>query len=207
MEPDQPVRLAPMLLPHALRALAGLIPIGASLVIWTIGTGFSILAGLGAVGGRGLDLGAEVDSGLTLIGLVGMGFFGLVWLMLLFVGVREVVAEGGVLVEDGAGSAANALAAARTALERHSATEPGELDGSSTLRVANGREQAMVMIRTVGPDLRIGWTVWRVRSTVNMIIEMVSGRRGGDLATLQADYGSSMTRLVASAVDRGAAAR
>jgi hypothetical protein len=48
-----------------------------SLLFWLVGTGFSILAGLGAVGGRGLELGPAIDSGLSLLGVGGMVVFGM----------------------------------------------------------------------------------------------------------------------------------
>src|ERR1700704_3547140 len=91
---------ATSLRPHLLRSLVFLTPVAISLVVLLIGMGFSILAGLGSVsggGGGGLNLGPEVNSGLAVIGLGGVLVFGMVWIGSLFVPVREIVAEDGLL--------------------------------------------------------------------------------------------------------------
>jgi hypothetical protein len=195
-----------VLLPHLTRTVVFLAPVLISLVCWMVGVGFSILAGLGMVGGRGFDLGPDVDAGLSLIGLAGMALFGLLWLVSLFAAVREVLAEGGVLVEDGAGAREAIQDALRGRLEQHSPPlriRTGQLEGSPALRVDNGAEKALVVIRPIGRDLRIGWAMWRNRSTVSMLLDSFPGRRGRDDAVLQQDSCATMRGLLDTAVVEG----
>jgi hypothetical protein len=191
----------PTLLPHLVRSIAFLAPVVISLVFWLIGTGFSIVAGLGAVGGSGLELGPAIDSGLSLLGLAGLVFFGMVWLASLFVGVREVVAEGGVLIEDGAQALAAVYDSVQARVNRQCppfAVRSGEFEKNPTLRVSNDREEALIIVRTSGPDLRIGWSMWRIRSTVTLIGDLLPGKRGNDVALLQADSSSALRELLNS---------
>jgi hypothetical protein len=180
--------------PHIVRSAAFLLPVAVSLVVLSIGMGFSILTGLRVVGGSGaggLDLGPEAASGLTLIGLAGTSVFGIVWILSLFVSVREVVGEGSVVIASSSGSAADARDAVRARLEEHG-TElvlgSGDLDGHPTLRVHDGDgTHALVLVRPAGRDLRVSWTSWRNRSTSTLIIDQFSGRRGQDIALLDSD--------------------
>ena len=197
----------PTLLPHLVRSIAFLAPVAISLLFWLVGTGFSIVAGLGAVGGSGLELGPAIDSGLSLLGLAGLVFFGMVWLASLFVGVREVVAEGGVLIEDGAHALAAVYGSMQSRVNRQSppfAVRSGEFEENPTLRVSNDREEALIIVRASGPDLRIGWSMWRVRSTVTLIGDLLPGKRGNDVALLQADSSSAMRELLNSVTQHSA---
>jgi hypothetical protein len=195
-----------VLLPHLTRTVVFLAPVLVSLVCWLVGTGFSILAGLGMVGGRGFDLGADVDAGLMLLGSAGLALFGLVWLVSLCLSVREVLAVGGVLVEDGAAAREAIEHALQTRLERHSppfTVRVDELNGGPAMRVSSGAEKALIVIRPIGRDLRVGWSMWRNRSTVNMLIDSFPGRRGRDEAMLQADSCATMRGLLANAILEG----
>lgn len=197
---------ATSLRPHLLRSLVFLTPVAISLVVLLIGMGFSVLAGLGSVsGGRGLDLGAEVDSGLALIGLGGAAVFGMVWIVSLFMPVREVVAEDGLLLEDRARSCAAVYDSIKGRVERHSPpfdVSSGELDSNPTLKITNDDETALVVVHPAGPDLRIGWTLWRMRSTVSMVLDTFPGKRGDDLVHLRADSCSAMGQLLQNALER-----
>jgi hypothetical protein len=199
---------ATSLRPHLLRSLVFLTPVAISLVVLLTGMGFSILAGLGSVsGGRGLDLGAEVDSGLSLIGLGGAAVFGMVWIVSLFVPVREVVAEDGLLLEDRAQGVSAVYDSIKATVERHCppfTVSAGVLDGSPTLRITNGDESALVVVHPAGPDLRIGWTLWRTRSTTSMVLDTFPGKRGDDLVQLRADSCSAMGQLLQHALEHGA---
>jgi hypothetical protein len=189
------------------RSIAFLAPVVISLLFWMIGTGFSIVAGLGAVGGSGLELGPAIDSGLSLLGLAGLVFFGMVWLASLFVGVREVVAEGGVLIEDGAQALAAVYGSMQARVNRQCppfAVRSGEFETNPTLRVSNDREEALIIVRKSGPDLRIGWSMWRIRSTVTLIGDLLPGKRGNDGALLQADSCSAMRELLNSVTEYSA---
>jgi hypothetical protein len=199
--------LWPTLLPHLVRTIVFLVPVAVSLLLWTIGTGFSIVAGLGAVGGSGVELGPAIDAGLSLLGLAGLVFFGMIWLASLFVGVREVVADGGVLIENGAQSLAAVHSSMRARVERQSppfAVRSGEFAKNPTLRISNDREEALVIFRSTGPDLRIGWSMWRIRSTATLIFELLPGKRGNDVALLQSDSSSAMRELLNSATGHSA---
>lgn len=197
--------------PHLLRSLVFLTPVAISLVVLLIGMGFSILAGLGSVsGGRGLDLGADVDSGLALIGLGGAALFGMVWIVSLFVPVREVVAEDGLLLEDRAQAVAAVYETIKDRVERHSppfAVKTGDMDTGPTLRISNEDESALVVVHAAGPDLRIGWTLWRTRSTTSMVLDTFPGRRGDELVHLRADSCSAMGQLLQNALEHGARTR
>jgi hypothetical protein len=202
---------ATSLRPHLLRSLVFLAPVAISLVVLLIGMGFSILAGLGSVsGGRGLDLGAEVDSGLSLIGLGGAAVFGMVWIVSLFVPVREVVAEDGLLLEDRARSVSAVYDSIKTRVERHSppfTVSTGQLDSNPTLRITNDDESALVAVHPSGPDLRIGWTLWRTRSTAAMVLDTFPGKRGDDLVHLRANSCSAMGQLLQNALEHAARTR
>lgn len=198
--------------PHLLRSLVFLVPVALSLVVLLIGMGFSILAGLGSVagGGSGLNLGPEVNSGLTLIGLGGTIITGMVWVLSLFVPVREVVAEDGLLLEGRAQTVAAVYDSIKAKLELHSppfTIRSGELDASPTLRINNEDESALVVVHAAGPDLRIGWTLWRTRSTSSMVLDTFPGKRGNDLVHLRADSCSAMGQLLQNALEHGARTR
>lgn len=204
---DSERSLWPTLLPHLLRSIVFLAPVVISLLFWMIGTGFSLVAGLGAVGGSGLSLGPAIDSGLSLLGVAGLVFFGMVWLVSLFVGVREVVAEGGVLIEGGARSLAAVHGSMRVRVDRQCppfVVRSGEVDGNPTLRVSNDREEALIIVRPSGPDLRIGWSMWRIRSTATLIGDLLPGKRSNDVALLQADSSSAMRELLNSVTQHSA---
>jgi hypothetical protein len=196
--------------PHLLRSLVFLTPVAISLVVLLTGMGFSILAGLGSVsGGRGLDLGADVDSGLSLIGLGGAAVFGMVWIVSLFVPVREVVAEDGMLLEDRAQAVSAVYDSIKAKVERHNppfTVSAGLMDENPTLRITNEDESALVVVHPAGPDLRIGWTLWRTRSTASMVLDTFPGRRGDDLVHLRADSCAAMGQLLQNALEHGASA-
>lgn len=198
--------------PHLLRSLVFLTPVAISLVVLLIGMGLSILAGLGSVsgGGGGLDLGPSVNSGLLLIGLGGVVLFGMVWIVSLFVPVREVVAEDGLLLEGRAQAVASVYDSIKAKVERHSppfSVKPGELDKDPTLRISNEDEIALVVVHPAGPDLRIGWTLWRTRSTSSMVLDTFPGKRGNDLVHLRADSCSAMGQLLQNALEHAARTR
>lgn len=198
-----------VLLPHLARAGAFLVPVLVSLLLWAVGTGSSILSGLGAVSGRGVGLGPGADAGLILIGLCGICFFGLIWLIMLFVGVREVIADDGLLIRGAAGSLEQVCRAVQSALDEDSpplTVRRDQLVEGPVLRVGGDREEALIVLRAVASDLRVGWTMWRTRSTVNLVIELLPGRRGMEDAVLQAEGAGAMWQLLRGAVERGARA-
>jgi hypothetical protein len=98
-----------------------------------------------------------------------------VWIIVLFVPLREPIAEYGLLVEGRA--AASVLAYWWIMNTAHARQSPfslqfGKVLGTPVLIMTNGRERGLVVVRPVGTDLYAGWTMWRSRSTVVMIGHM-----------------------------------
>jgi hypothetical protein len=192
--------------PHLIRSAVFVVPLLASLLVWAVGVGFSVLAGLGSVsGGGGRDLlGQAVNSGLALFGLLGMVVFGTAWLLSLFVPVREVVAEDGMSVRD----RASALDAVHTSIlarvQRNCppfTVRADTLDGHPSLVLGGEGLHALLVVRPVGPDARIGWTVWRSRSTSTLALEALAGRQTQNIALLDADAGAMLRDLLRAAVE------
>jgi len=197
---------APTLWPHLVRSIVLLTPVAVSLIFLLVGMGFSIMAGLGAVSSRGMDLGPSIDSGLMLLGTGGIVVFGMVWLVSLFVPFREVVAGDGVLIEDAATAATAVYGSIKARVDRRAppfTVRPGQLDGSPALRVSSDSESALIIVRESGPDLRVGWTMWRSRSAVGLIGDMFPGARGHDIALLRENSCSTMRELLKSATEHG----
>jgi hypothetical protein len=193
--------------PHLLRSAVFLLPVAVSLVVLLIGMGFSILTGLSVVGGSGARpiIGPEVSSGLTLFGLGGAVVTGLAWFASLFAAVRETVGEGSGRIEDGSGDAVEVRDLVRDHLGRRCPSwnlRVGEVDGHPSLSVDDGDgTSAVIIVRAVGPDLRIAWSASRTRSTGALILDQFPGSRGSDLSLLDADAASAMAGYVGGAVE------
>lgn len=176
-------------------------------VIWLIGLTLSTLSAMSMIGVKtAVDLGPAIDSGMSIIGLGGMVLVAVVWLTALLVPVRELFAGGGVLLPDGADRQLSVRDGIQATLERR--CPPFELylddlDGSPGLQLRNDDEWAMVVIQVLGPDLHVGWTVWRNRSTLSLVSGIVSqsGSRAGDDQLLRAGSSSAMRELLRRAVD------
>jgi hypothetical protein len=192
----------PVLLPHLVRSVVLLVPVAVSTLVWAVGIGFGILGGMGMVGGGGFTPGPAINSGLTVLGVAGMTLFGMIWIVSLFAGVREVVAEDGLFLAGGASGAATVASAVEARLRERAEAKVriGRVDGYPVVRVKEGREEALILVRSVGDDLRIGWAMWRSRSTVALVIDVFPGRRGDELALLQHDAGTVMWEAVTAAV-------
>lgn len=199
--------------PHLLRSATFLLPAVVSLLFLSLGMGFSALAGLSMVGGSGGRpiIGPEVAGGMTLLGLGGVVVTGLAWIISLFVPVLETIGEGARRIVDGAGGAASARDAIAEHLGRRCPDwklRPSDLEGHPALSV-NDRDgnSSVVMARAIGPDLRISWTVGRVRSTSTLVLDQFPGKRGADLLLLDADSASAMAMCLEEAVGRVAQPR
>jgi hypothetical protein len=99
-----------------------------------------------------------------------------VWIIALFLPLREPIAEYGLLIEGRAAAAAvsywwimNTVRARQTPFDARLA----RVEEVPILLVANGREQGLVVVRPIGTDLYVGWTMWRSRSTVVLIAHML----------------------------------
>jgi hypothetical protein len=97
------------------------------------------------------------------------------WIVVLFLPLNEPIAEYGLLIEGRA--AASTLAYWWIMNTAHARQSPfslqfGRVLGTPVLLMANRRERGLVVVRPVGTDLYVGWTMWRSRSTVIMICHM-----------------------------------
>lgn len=196
-----------MLRTHLLRSAAFLLPVAVSLLLLAVGMGFSVLAGLGAVGGGGARpiLGPEEASGITLFGLGGIVVTGLAWFASLFVPIREVLGEGSRQIDNGSGDPAGVRDLVRDHIVRRCPSwnlRPDEIDGHPSLSLEDGDgTSAVIMVRAVGPDLRIAWSASRTRSTSALILDQFPGKRGSDLILLDSDAASAMAGYVGDAVE------
>ncbi len=195
--------------PHLIRSTIFLVPVLASLLVWAVGVGSSSLVVLGSVSGGGGPalMGQAVNSGLTLFGLVGMVIFGTAWSLSLFVPVREVVVEDGATIP----GRADALGAVHTSiLARLEQSCPpfnvrtDTLDGHPSLVIGGEGLHALLVVRPMGPDARVGWTVWRSRSTSTLALEALAGRQSQNFALLDADAGTMLRDLLRGAVELAA---
>jgi hypothetical protein len=186
-------------------------------VIWLIGLTLSTLSAMSMIGVKtAVDLGPAIDSGMSILGLGGMVLVAVAWLVALMVPVREFVAGGGVLLPEAAGRQTSVRDDIQATLERRCPPfelDPDDLDDTPGLQLRNEHEWAMVVLRVIGPDLHVGWTVWRNRSSLSLIGgimgDMVDGGRAGDGQLLRASSSSAMRELLRGAVEgaAGAAAR
>jgi hypothetical protein len=124
------------------------------------------------------------------------------------------VAGRGVLLRDCAGRRDAVREAIRAAVERNCPPfhlYPDDLDGIPALRLRSDQEWAMVVAREIGPDLHVGWTMWRSRSTFGLLGailgDLVDGSRANDAQLLQAGSSSALRALLDTAVSRTATLR
>jgi hypothetical protein len=97
------------------------------------------------------------------------------WVVILFLPLREPIAEYGLLIEGRA--PASTLAYWWIMNTAHARQSPfslqfGKVLGTPILLMQNNRERGLVVVRPVGTDLYVGWTMWRSRSTIVMIGHM-----------------------------------
>lgn len=197
--------------PHLVRSAVFLALIGVFVTCWAVGLTFSTLAALAQVGVRTPDLGPAANAFLTLFGLGGMIVFGLGWLLSLLVPVREFVDGADVLLIDAADRRATALDTMRTLLEDRCppfTLVDGKADGQPSLRLRSDDAWAVVDVREIGPDLYIGWSMWRDRSTIRLFgrvfADMVRGSQAPDPKRAAARSTAAMRELLHHALDRTA---
>jgi hypothetical protein len=181
---------------------------------WAVGLTFSTLSALSSVGVRTLDLGPEIDSALSLVGLGGMIVFGIAWMLSLFISIREFIAENGVLLEDAAQRLDSVYDVARGTVGKRCPPfelTTDEIEGSPTLRVGTDREWAVLIVQRIGPDLYVGWTMWRSRSTMDLVgrifSDMFSGSSADEPRLLEASLCAAMQELVDTAVEQSISPR
>jgi hypothetical protein len=198
--------------PHVARSVILLTIAFVFLTFWMIGLTSSLLGGLSTVGLQALVLPPDISSTLALVGLGGFMIFLLTWIASLFAPVKEAVAEGNVLLEDSAARVASVFEAVRAGVEPRCppfTLEVDELGNHPSLFVSNGREWAVVVVREIGPDLLVSWTMWRNRSTMAVVArtlsEMFSGARADDPELLRAGSCSALRQLLRTATRRATA--
>jgi hypothetical protein len=130
-----------------------------------------------------------------------------VWFIVLFVPLREPIAEYGLLIEGRA--PASTLAYWWIMNTAHARQSPfslqfGKVLGTPVLIMANRRERGLVVVRPVGSDLYVGWTMWRGRSTVVMIGHMFRDLFQNPLAAdVRAASGRALRELIHSLTREG----
>ena len=129
------------------------------------------------------------------------------WVIILFVPLREPIAEYGLLIEGRA--PATTLAYWWIMNTAHARQSPfslqfGKVLGTPILIMQNGRERGLVVVRPVGTDLYVGWTMWRSRSTVVMIGHMFRDLFQNPLAAdVRSASGRALRELIHSLAREG----
>jgi hypothetical protein len=147
--------------------------------------------------------------------LVAFGYFLLTvlvfitigWLISLFVPVAEPIAEYGLLIEGRAAAHARSYWwIMNTIRGRQSPFHPrlGRAGGHPILLLAAGRQHAMVIVRPVGTDLYVGWTMWRSRSAAVLIAHIFRDMFSSPLAAeVRASSARALRELVHSVTREG----
>ncbi|GAA3260807.1 hypothetical protein ACFO1B_55965 [Dactylosporangium siamense] len=179
-----------------------------SFFLWMI----SLFATVVSMTSGGFPGGGGGDSGG---GLIGLSYFLMViqllivvaWVVSLFLPLREPIAEYGLLIEGrGAAYAIAYWSIMNTTQARHSPflSRLGRIEGLPVLYLVNGREQGLVVVKPVGTDLYVGWTMWRQRSTVVMIGHLFRDAfQGGPQSDVRAASSRALRELIHSVTREG----
>jgi hypothetical protein len=129
------------------------------------------------------------------------------WIIALFLPVREPIAEYGQLIEGRAQVPATAYVWIMNAM--HGRQSPftaqyAKFQGVPIILLVNGRDHGLVVVRSVGTDLYVGWTMWRARSTIVMIGHIFRDMFATDLAAdVRAASGRALRELIHSVAREG----
>jgi len=175
-----------------------------ALLSWVIGV---IAKTAGTFDRDARDFGDSMFS-LTTFMLVVLCLLILAWLVSLFLPVREPLAEYGLLIEGRA--AANAVAywwITETARSRQSPfkMEVMKVRKTPVLVLTHDRVHGMVLVRPVGTDLYVGWTMWRARSTVVLIVHLFRDmfQGAGSASDVRAAWTRALRELIHSVTREG----
>ena len=158
--------------PHVTRSLFFLF---IALIIGTIGT---IVGIIGAFAGAADRLnGDSAGAGNFFTGIYYLLLFIQLlviagWIVAICMPIKEPIAEYGLLVEGRAPAAAVSYAWIVNTIRARQApfrTDFVKVKGNAVLTLANGRDEGMAVVRPVGNDLFLGWSMWRSRSTLVLI--------------------------------------
>jgi hypothetical protein len=158
--------------PHVTRSLFFLAIV---VIVGTIGTivGFigAIASAADNINGRGAGAG-NVFTGLSYLLLFIQLLVIAAWIVALCMPIKEPIAEYGLLIEGRAAASAVAYAWIVNTIRARQApfrTDFAKVKGNPVLLLANGRDEGMAIVRPVGNDLFLGWSMWRSRSTLVLI--------------------------------------
>ncbi|MFB9444217.1 hypothetical protein Dvina_26465 [Dactylosporangium vinaceum] len=120
-----------------------------------------------------LDTALAASTGSVLVPMIVAGLAFVAWCVSLFFPIKEPIAEYSLLVENRAAAAPAVYgymlqSAAQRALPFPMA--PVRIAGQYLLSFGDTRLQSLVAVQTYGTDLYFGWTMWRSRSTVLLIV-------------------------------------
>ena len=198
--------------PHIARSVVLLTIAFVFLIFWAIGLTSSLLGALSTVGLQAMVLPPDIASFLALVGIGGFLIFLLVWMASLFAPVKEAVAESNVLLEQAADRATPIFDSITTTIEARCppfVTEVERAADHPSLLVSNGREWGVVLVRTIGPDLHVSWTMWRNRSTMALVrttlSDMFDSARSDDPGLRRASSCSALRQLIEAATQRAIA--
>jgi hypothetical protein len=158
--------------PHVTRSLFFLIIFG---IVGTIGV-ITLVIGAFARAADSVG-GGNGDAGNVFIGIFYLLLFVQLlvfaaWIVALCLPIKEPIAEYGLLIEGRAPASAVAYAWIVNTIRARQApfrTDFVKVKGSAVLLLANGRDEGMAVVRPVGNDLFLGWSMWRSRSTLVLI--------------------------------------
>ncbi|WP_028935660.1 hypothetical protein [Pseudonocardia spinosispora] len=163
--------LAPRALrPHLVLAACFGFPLVACGMVW--GATFNV-GSMNSMVGRG---GIEAAISPAFAAVAGCILFA--WIVVSFRPLRESLADGATVLEGGA-ERADAVTTAIQECAAQRCRQPfqvrqRDLDGVPSLTVRNGAEYGMVTVRALGPDLFVGWSLWRRRSTARLLGQVLN---------------------------------
>ncbi|MGM7643437.1 hypothetical protein ACSVDM_00940 [Nocardia sp. JW2] len=157
-----------VLLPHLLR----LIPI----MILTVLLFFAAILVTIAIALEGASNGSSSDGGFGVFLFILFAIF-IMWIVVLCMPLRESISEYGLLIEGRAPALALSYAwITRTHRDRQApfGVKFGRVTGVPVLLMFGERRvQAMIVVRAVGTDLYVGWSMWRSRSTAVVLGHLI----------------------------------
>jgi len=191
--------------PHALRFVVFYALFLLLTPLWLF---FRLLAGVTSLVDS-VDGGGSVAGGFFsfLAAIMGLLMLGLVvaWLVSLFLPVREGISEHSVVVPDAAPALTGAFAwMLQASRDRQVPFEfrGARLAGAPVLQVAHGRVRALILVRAVGADLYVGWSMWRSRPTIVVLGHLLRDvfRRFGDEVDARVDLPDGEVRALREVV-------
>jgi hypothetical protein len=159
--------------PHMVRSLFFFIIF---LILGTLGFVFAFIGAIAeaaqSLSRVGSDGGGNPFTGISYLILFLQLLVIAAWIVALCMPIREPIAEYGLLVEGRAAASAVSYAWIVNTIRARQApfrTDFVKVQSYPVLLLANGRDEGMAIVRPVGNDLFLGWSMWRSRSTLVLI--------------------------------------